>query len=56
MTHEDPQRLSRIATLWTMVRKANAPDDGGADEAQRVLMERYCTAVHRYLLGALRDE
>ncbi|HEX8523520.1 MAG TPA: sigma-70 family RNA polymerase sigma factor [Tepidisphaeraceae bacterium] len=56
MAQDDPLRLSRIATIWTMVRQANSPGDDAADEAQRLLMERYCTAVHRYLLGALRDE
>ncbi len=56
MTHEDPQRLSRINTLWTMVHQANDPAASACDEAQRVLMERYCTSIHRYLLGALRDE
>jgi RNA polymerase sigma factor (sigma-70 family) len=58
MPAEDPQRLSRIATMWTVVHQAHAPADGGAatDQAQRALMERYCPAVHRYLLGALRDE
>src|SRR5205814_2382076 len=54
---EDTERLSRIATMWDMLRQANEPADAGAShEAQRVLMERYCTSVHRYLLGALRDE
>ena len=47
-------RLSHITTLWTLVRKAHKPgsDTGGAQEA---LMRRYGGAVHRYLLGALRD-
>src|SRR5689334_23244292 len=49
-------RLSRINTLWTMVRQAHGQTAEGTDEAQRVLMDRYCAAVHRYLLGALRDE
>src|SRR5689334_4694172 len=49
-------RLSRINTLWTMVRQAHGQTAEGTDEAQRVLMDRYCSAIHRYLLGALRDE
>jgi RNA polymerase sigma-70 factor (ECF subfamily) len=54
---DDSQRLSRIATLWTVVRQAHEPADRDAlEEAQHALMERYCTSVHRYLLGALRDE
>ena len=59
---EDSQRLSRIATMWTMVRQAHSGATTGgtavtADEALRAaLMERYCASVHRYLLGALRNE
>ncbi|HTK77097.1 MAG TPA: sigma-70 family RNA polymerase sigma factor [Gemmataceae bacterium] len=49
------QRLSRIATLWTVVFRAH---EGGADAAQEArnrLMLRYSGAVYRYLLGAVRD-
>src|SRR5437868_15542112 len=53
---DDNQRLSRINTLWTVVRKAHESHPIAAGEAQRVMMERYCTAVHRYLLGALRNQ
>jgi RNA polymerase sigma factor (sigma-70 family) len=54
---DDAQRLSRIATMWTMIRQAHAGSEASAaDQAQRVLMERYCASVHRYLLGALRNE
>jgi RNA polymerase sigma-70 factor (ECF subfamily) len=59
----EPQRLSRIATLWTMLDRAHADTTRGAADttrgaadAQRLLMQRYCGAVYRYLLGALRDE
>jgi len=49
-------RLSRISTQWTMIFRAHR---GGAPEevaaAQAALMLRYAGAVHRYLLGALRD-
>jgi len=46
------QRLSRIATLWTLVRRAH---DGGADarDAQRRMLERYGGAVRRYLQALL---
>src|SRR5262245_48228470 len=50
------QRLSRIMTIWSLVHQAHAGDAGAATEAQRLLMQRYCGAVYRYLLGALRDE
>lgn len=51
-----PQRLSQIQTLWSVVAQA-----GGAgptqvvNTAQEKLLERYGKVVHRYLLGALRD-
>jgi RNA polymerase sigma-70 factor (ECF subfamily) len=44
-------RLSQITTLWSMVFEAGA----GAREAQERLLERYGGAVHRYLLGVVRD-
>lgn len=56
MQRETPDdRLSRISTLWTMVFEAHAGRAGGAAAAQNALMHRYGGAVHRYLLGALRD-
>jgi DNA-directed RNA polymerase specialized sigma24 family protein len=49
----DP-RLSQLATRWTAVRAAHTHlPDGRA--AQWELLERYGGAVHRYLLGAVRD-
>ena len=53
--HELQQHLSQIATHWTMLRQAHG---GGVDEAiaaRQALMERYCGAVFRYLLRAVRD-
>jgi RNA polymerase sigma-70 factor (ECF subfamily) len=47
--------LSRISTPWTLVRQAHAGSEAAA-AAQRVLLQRYCGAVYRYLRGALRDE
>jgi RNA polymerase sigma-70 factor (ECF subfamily) len=56
----DPDRprshLSRISTPWTLVRLAHADSEAAAAGAQRLLLQRYCGAVYRYLLGALRDE
>jgi RNA polymerase sigma-70 factor (ECF subfamily) len=49
------QHLSQIATQWTVLRQAH---QGQADEAaiaRQVLMQRYCGAVFRYLLRAVRD-
>lgn len=49
-------RLSRISTQWSMIFQAH---EGGGDTAERlaqqVLLQRYCGAVYRYLLGIARD-
>lgn len=50
------ERLSRISTMWTLLHQAHAGSADAATAAQRVLMQRYCGAAYRYLLGALRDE
>ena len=47
-------RLSQIATQWTTF--AQAQGESGASAAWRTLMHRYCGAVYRYLVGAVRDE
>lgn len=47
--------LSGIATMWTVLRQAHAGPGDAADEAKRVLLERYGGAVRRYLLKILRD-
>jgi RNA polymerase sigma-70 factor (ECF subfamily) len=49
-------RLSRIDTLTSQVRDAVRGSGEAARQAQEQLFERYRLAVHRYLLGALRDE
>jgi RNA polymerase sigma-70 factor (ECF subfamily) len=53
---ERDQRLSRIATLWSVVFQAHRgePDDAGT-QARNQLMMRYSGAAYRYLLGAVRD-
>jgi RNA polymerase sigma factor (sigma-70 family) len=48
--------LGRISTPWTLVRQAHAGSEAGAATAQRLLIQRYCGAVYRYLRGALHDE
>ena len=48
-------RLNQIATLWSVVRLAhNDPGEAGR-AARAALLERYSGAIHRYLLGALRN-
>jgi RNA polymerase sigma-70 factor (ECF subfamily) len=49
------QRLSRISTTWSLLLQAHHDSPGTAATAQRKLMERYCGAVYRYLLAAVRD-
>ena len=48
--------LSRISTPWMLVRQAHAGGDGDAAMAQRLLIQRYCGAVYRYLRGALHND
>lgn len=56
MTQESlDQRLSRISTIWTVLRQAHEGTTDAASEAQHILLQRYGGAVHRYLLAALRD-
>lgn len=49
------QHLSQIATQWTMLYQAHKGEADEAAAARHVLMERYCGAVFRYLLRAVRD-
>ena len=53
-TGADPH-LSRLETHWTAVLQAHRGPADAAAEAQRALLLRYGGAVHRYLLGSLRD-
>lgn len=50
----DP-RLSLMSTQWTLVFQAHSDRPEQAALAQEALMVRYSGAVHRYLLGALRN-
>lgn len=52
---EIDQRLSQIATQWTMLNQAHKGQADEAAVARQVLMQRYCGAVFRYLLRAVRD-
>jgi RNA polymerase sigma-70 factor (ECF subfamily) len=50
-----PHRLSRISTCWSLVFQAHKGQADAAGLAQQALVQRYCGAIYRYLLGALRD-
>jgi RNA polymerase sigma-70 factor (ECF subfamily) len=52
---ERNERLSRISTMWTMLRRAHEGSNDAALSARQELMQRYCGAVYRYLLSAVRD-
>ena len=54
--NQDDLRLSRIETLWSVVRQANEGSPEKAKQAQQTLLERYGGAIRRYLLGSLRSE
>jgi RNA polymerase sigma factor (sigma-70 family) len=54
MNDDQNDHLSRISTMWTMVFQAHK-DAPQAAPAQAVLLERYCGAIYRYLLSAVRD-
>src|SRR5262245_66045622 len=49
------QRLSQIATKWTLLARAHGGDADAEMAAQAALVERYKTAVYRYLLASVRD-
>ncbi|MFO0842202.1 MAG: sigma factor [Gemmataceae bacterium] len=53
--HEIEQHLSQIATQWTMLYQAHQGAQGEAMAARSLLMQRYCGAVFRYLMRAVRD-
>ncbi len=48
--------LSNIATCWTMVRNASAPDKSACRTAQEQLLNVYSNSIRRYLIASLRDE
>lgn len=52
----DDDRLSRIDTAWTMVRRAHQGPDAEAQQARQQLLERYRSAIARYLRAAVRDD
>src|SRR4051812_4120303 len=52
----DPaQRLSQIATRWSVLLQNHDEPVAGGDDARKRLLLDYYGAVYRYLLGAVRD-
>ena len=52
---EFQRRLSEISTQWTAVIQAHQASTTTAGAARTELLQRYGSAVYRYLLGAVRD-
>lgn len=48
-------RLSQIATAWTLVARAHCGSSEPESDARAALVDRYKTAVYRYLLAAVRN-
>src|SRR5437667_8006563 len=49
------EHLSHIATQWSVLYEAHKGSAPEAARARQLLMQRYCGAVYRYLLRAVRD-
>ncbi len=54
--YEPQSRISRIETLWSVVRNAHDDDQSISSSAQEKLLEIYGGAIKRYLITALGDE
>lgn len=52
---EMSSRISRIETVWTLVRDAHTGEEAELARAQEALLQRYTGAIYRYLVGVLRD-
>lgn len=52
----DEQRISRIETLWSMVRTAQGDEGSNSSAAKQQMIDRYGPAIRKYLLGATRNE
>lgn len=49
------RRLCSISTLWPVVHQAHQQSGDAAREARHQLLERYGSAIRRYLMASLRD-
>ncbi|MCA9034824.1 MAG: sigma-70 family RNA polymerase sigma factor [Planctomycetaceae bacterium] len=57
MTNDfNEQHISRIETMWSMVRSAQSPDASHSKSARQQMLDRYGAAIKRYLMGATRNE
>ncbi len=53
---DDASRLSGITTQWTVLFHANHPEEDTYQSARQQILNRYTSAIRRYLFGALRRE
>jgi RNA polymerase sigma-70 factor (ECF subfamily) len=53
--NEVHSRISRIDTVWTLVREAHQGRPDEVNQALEALIRRYQGAIYRYLLSALRQ-
>lgn len=49
-------RLSRIETRWSLIRRAHDDDDDTVVDARQQLLMQYAPAIRRYLGAALKDD
>jgi RNA polymerase sigma factor (sigma-70 family) len=52
---ESAAHLSHISTRWDLLFQAHQGQATTAGQARQELLRRYCGAIYRYLLAALRD-
>ena len=52
---DSQQSLARLSTNWELLFQAHRGQPEAVLEAQRLLMQRYCGAVYRYLLSRVRN-
>jgi RNA polymerase sigma-70 factor (ECF subfamily) len=55
MSDDPASRLSRIDTVWTIIRDAHGLEAAARSEAQREFLIRYEPAIIRYLQGLMRS-
>jgi len=55
MTNDSSNHLSHISTLWTMLRQAHVGPADAVQKAQEAILQRYASALYRYLLAAAKD-
>src|SRR5579871_1341956 len=54
-SEEMASRISRIETMWTLVRDAHAQGEAQIAQAQEAILQRYTGAIYRYLVAVMRD-